>query len=69
MPSDNINIPSSELQLPHYKPNKYYPFNNDQIKRKIILKIYTGNNKENKNLVLNKIKWKSFYDVKTYFTE
>ena len=66
IPSDDINIPSSKFQLPHYKPNKYYSFNNDQIKRKIILKIYTGNNKESKNLVLHKIKWKSFYDVKKY---
>ena len=66
IPSDDINIPSSKFQLPHYKPNKYYSFNNDQIKRKLILKIYTGNNKESKNLVLHKIKWKSFYDVKKY---
>ena len=69
IPSGNINILSSEFQLPHYKPNKYYPFINNQIKRKTTLKIYTGKNKESKNLVLHKIKWKSFYDVKKYVME
>ena len=38
IPSDNIIIPSSELQLPPYKPNKYYSFDNDPIERKITIK-------------------------------
>ena len=66
IPSDDINIPLSESQLPHYKPNKHYSFDNDPIERKITLKIFTENNKESRNLTLHKIKWKYFYDVKKY---
>ena len=66
IPSDNIIIPSSELLLPPYKPNKYYSFDNDPIERKITLKIFSENNKESRNLTLHKIKWKSFHDVKKY---
>ena len=50
IPPGNVNIPSSEFKLPHYKPNEYYPFDNDQIrKKKITLEIYTRNDKESKN--------------------
>ena len=55
IPSDNIIIPSSELQFPPYKPNKYYSFDNDPIERKITLKIFSENNKESRNLTLHKI--------------
>ena len=54
------------MQLPPYKPNKYYSFVNDPIKRKITLKIFSENNKENRNVTLHKIKWKYFHDVKKY---
>ena len=58
LPSDNIIIPSSELQLPPYKPNEYYSFDNDPTERKITLKIFSENNKESRNLTLHKITWK-----------
>ena len=69
IPTGNVNIPSSKFKLPHCKLNEFYPFDNDQIRRKITLKIYTGNDKESKNLVIHKTKWKSIFDVKKYVME
>ena len=69
IPPGNVNIPSSKFKLPHCKLNEFYPFDNDQIRRKITLKIYTGNDKESKNLVIRKTKWKSIFDVKKYVME
>ena len=54
IPPGNVNIPSSKFKLPHCKLNEFYPFDNDQIRRKITLKIYTGNDEESKNLVIRK---------------
>ena len=37
--------------------------------KKITLEIYTRNDKESKNLIIHKTKWKSIFDVKKYVME
>ena len=69
IPPGNVDIPSSETNLPNYNPKLYYYYNNDLIRRKITLKIDPGNDKEILNIVINKTKRISIFDIKKYVME
>ena len=69
IPPDNIDIPSSQTNLPNYNPNFIYHYNYEPIRRKITLKIDAGNDKDSVNVVLHRTLWKSILNIKQYGME
>ena len=64
IPSVHINIPPS----PTNKPSSLYYYQNI-VRRKLTLKINTGNDKNSFNVTLHKMRWKSIVGIKQYILE
>ena len=69
IPPGNVDIPSSQTNLPNYNPKLYYQYNHDLIRRKKTLKIDPGNDKDSFNVVLHRTLQKSIFDIKKYIME
>ena len=53
IPSVHVNIPESQTNKPNYKPSSFYQYK-EFVRRKLTLKINTGNDKDSFNVTLHK---------------
>ena len=62
----DVNIPSVHINIPLSPTNKPSPLYYYQtiVRRKLTLKINTGNDKDSFNVTLHRTQWKSIFDIK-----
>ena len=69
IPPVNMDIPSSQTNLPNYNPSSIYQYKYKPVRTKLNLKIDPSNDKVSFSVVIHRTLWKSIFDIKQYVME